>query len=243
MAKSTQITIDDPRLAADTQRNVRFLYGLTDAVKKDQLIQGHPAAGNSLREWERQINADYEGQLGNKTIIQAIRTFGKRQLAGKASKGITGSDVFIVSRFFLVNMQAYPWPNVEQYIASQGKPYSDLLQLKHKNHQYDNPVQKYEELAEKTLGDYISGEVTPGNKLREIATLIDGLERNLRISDTEKRIAIGESVKLRKQIKALLVAYERIQQAFDKAPTHLQDELRSQLEENNNMLRELQKRL
>ena len=234
------IKIDDPKLDDDKSRNVDFLYGLIEAAKEDHLASKELRGKLKIREYERKLNDNYP-DIDNKTVLQTARRSYYARQRGEKGQTIGGPDVFRIASFFLRNLAAYSWPSLQKYIAESGQPYSRLLELT--NGGSADPVDEYDLLVEQKVGDFVHGEIRPGNRLRELAEIFDGLEAKLRVANTEKRLAINDYARLRKEVRDLTIAFNRILGAYKKAPQEKQEQLKQEIQEYNNLLKSLQNRL
>ena len=234
------IKIDDPKLDDDKSRNVDFLYGLTEAAMQDHLASKELRGKLKIREYERKLNDNYP-DMDNTTALQTARRSYYAKQRGERGQTIGGQDVYRIASFFLRNLSAYAWPTLQKYIAEAGQPYSRLLELT--SGSAADPVDEYDLLVEQKVGDYVHGEIRPGNRLRELAEIFDGLEAKLRVANTEKRLAINDYAKLRKEVRDLTIAFNRIMAAYKRAPQAKQDSFKQDIENYNKMLESLQNRL
>jgi hypothetical protein len=234
------IKINDPALDSNKDQNIEFLYGLIEAAKQDHLNSNELRGKLKIREYERRLNDNYP-DMDNQTALQTVRRSYHARQRGERGQTIGGPDVYRVVSFFLRNLAAYSWPLLKKYIAGSDRPYNRLLDLNNQN--TSDPVHEYDKLVEQKVGDFVHGEIRPGNRLRELAEIFDTLEAKLRVANTEKRLAIDEYAKLRKQVRDLTIAFNRIMSAYNRSSPEKQEKFKQEIEDYNNMLESLQKRL
>ena len=209
---SNLITIDDPRLNEDRERNVLLVHSLLEAAATDHTASSMTKGKFSRRNYERMLNDAYP-DMDNRTAFQTAGRY--YNVVVKGSKGtastLSGQDVYRIVRFFLRNLAGYGWPTIKETLREKGAPYSELIALE--TGARIAPEKAYDALANQKVGDVVGPELDPGTKLRELADVFDGLQRELRLANTNQRMMTQEMVEIRKQVFALTTAFSRLLRA------------------------------
>lgn len=226
-------------LDTDREKNVTVLFNIIEAAKKDHAESRLTDKKFSLRDYTRRLNDAYPN-MDNKTALQtAVRTTRIREGLAKGNEStISGNDLYRVSRFFLRNLSSYGWENIKNYLSGLEEPYKSLLNVEASESSVSGITIK--EMANRRVGSLVK----PGEKLsdglREAADVVDALEKQLRLVNTEKDHVSRENAVLREKLSVALSGMNKIMEAYETAAPEKKEELKTKMQNVQLLLKSLQ---